>query len=66
MTRDNYIKTLQDGFQWAIDELESIKNGDTNKQDIDSILDSMKNFIRDNGFTYREYLEFMSEVKEGE
>lgn len=66
MTRDNYIKTLQDGFQWAIDELESIKNGDTNKQDINSILDSMKNFIRDNGFTYREYLEFMSEVKEGE
>ena len=66
MTRDNYIKTLQDGFQWAIDELESIKNGDTNKQDINSILDSMKNFIHDNGFTYREYLEFMSEVKEGE
>ena len=54
MTRDNYIKTLQDGFQWAIDELESIKNGDTNKQDINSILDSMKNFIRDNGFTYRD------------
>lgn len=66
MTRDNYIKTLQDGFQWAIDELESIKNGDTNKQDINSILDSMRDFIRDNGFTYREYLEFMSEAKEGE
>lgn len=42
-----YIKTLQDGFQWAINELESVKYGDTKKQDIGSILDSMRDFIRD-------------------
>ena len=66
MTRDKHIQTLQEGLQWAIDELETIKDGDTNKQSITSILDSMRDFIRENNYTYREFLEFGSEAKEGE
>lgn len=50
MTRDERIKTLQEGFQWAINELESVKYGDTEKQGIGSILDDMRDFIRDHNY----------------
>ena len=65
MTRDKHIQTLQEGLQWAIDELETIKDGDTNQQSISAILDSMRDFIRENNYTYREFLEFGAEAKEG-